>query len=142
MIGKLSPGAVFLHFGRPKPQLVAIRWRHQGAMDKVSTSELNNESRPSKANPPKGSKMNILKNFEALFVVTLGLACAANYVMDDSAATQAENQVVAQAAAPAAQQMQVIVVSAKRLSAEQKQQSLIAERKASSSADGAASSTI
>ena len=56
MIEKLSPGAVFLHFGPPKPQLVAIRWQHQGAMDKVSTSELNNESKPSKANHRKEAK--------------------------------------------------------------------------------------
>jgi hypothetical protein len=86
--------------------------------------------------------MNVLKNFEALFVVTLGLACAANYVLDDSTATIAQTQAAVQAATPAAQQMQVVVVSAKRLSAEQKKQSLIAERKIAPAADGAASSTI
>ena len=31
--------------------------------------------------------MNVLKNFEALFVVTLGLACAANYALDNTTAT-------------------------------------------------------
>jgi hypothetical protein len=124
-----------MHFDPPKPHLVAIRWQHQGALDKVSTSELNNELQTTS---PKGSKMNILKNFEALFVVTLGLACAANYVLDDGVATEA----AVQAAAPVAQQMQVVVVSAKRLSAEEKKQSLIAERKAAPAADGAASSTI
>lgn len=78
--------------------------------------------------------MNVLKNFEALFVVTLGLACAANYVIDSE---PAEQPVTARAAAPATlamaapQDTQVIVVSAKRLTAEQKMQSLQEERKAS-----------
>ncbi|GAB2837986.1 hypothetical protein GCM10027277_01040 [Pseudoduganella ginsengisoli] len=81
--------------------------------------------------------MNVLKNFEALFVVTLGLACAANYVMDTS---EAEQPATARAAATttvayaAPQDTQVIVVSAKRLTAEQKLQSLRDERKASAQA--------
>jgi hypothetical protein len=69
--------------------------------------------------------MNVLKNFEALFVVTLGLACAANYALDNNA-VEARTPV----AAAAAPNMQVVVVSAKRLSAEQKHQSLIDERSA------------
>jgi hypothetical protein len=76
--------------------------------------------------------MNILKNFEALFVVTLGLACAANYVLDDHVATE---QTVAQLSAPAASAnsaMSVVVVSAKRLSPEQKKQALVEERHAAS----------
>lgn len=78
--------------------------------------------------------MNVLKNFEALFVVTLGLACAANYVLDTDTATEAQ-PIVARAASPAfaAKDVQVIVVSAKRLNAEQKAQSLLDERKASAS---------
>jgi len=81
--------------------------------------------------------MNVLKNFEALFVVTLGLACAANYVIDDE---QAPQPATASAAAPAnlayaaPQDTQVIVVSAKRLTAEQKLQLLHEERKAASQA--------
>ena len=67
--------------------------------------------------------MNVLKNFEALFVITLGLACAANYALDN---TTVESQ--APIAAATAQNMQVVVVSAKRLSAEEKKQSLIGER--------------
>jgi hypothetical protein len=67
--------------------------------------------------------MNVLKNFEALFVLTLGLACAANYALDNTA-TAAQTPAIA-ATAP---NLQVVVVSAKRLSAEQKQQSLIDER--------------
>lgn len=79
--------------------------------------------------------MNVLKNFEALFVVTLGLACAANYAIDADA--EAGSQPVAvRAAAPAyaaaAKDMQVVVVSAKRLTADEKAQSLLAERKAAS----------
>jgi hypothetical protein len=78
--------------------------------------------------------MNVLKNFEALFVVTLGLACAANYALDNNAAeTQAPT-------VAAAKNMQVVVVSAKRLTAEQKQQSLIDER--STLAANAAASKI
>jgi hypothetical protein len=69
--------------------------------------------------------MNVLKNFEALFVLTLGLACAANYALDDTAAGTP-----APVAAAAAPNMQVVVVSAKRLSAEEKKQSLIDERSA------------
>ena len=74
--------------------------------------------------------MNVLKNFEALFVITLGLACAANYALDDTTAPAA------------AQNMQVVVVSAKRLSAEQKQQSLIDEGKTVLAADTTAASKI
>lgn len=72
--------------------------------------------------------MNVLKNFEALFVVTLSLACAANYALDN-AATAAPAPVVATAAA-AAPNLHVVVVSAKRMSAAEKQQSLIDERSA------------
>jgi hypothetical protein len=81
--------------------------------------------------------MNVLKNFEALFVAALGLACAANYVVDTS---EAEPPATARAAAPATlayaspRDAQVIVVSAKRLTAEQKLQLLQEERKASASA--------
>lgn len=70
--------------------------------------------------------MNVLKNFEALFVVTLGLACAVNYVADGRSIASTD----VAAAAPAAQNMQVVVVSAKRLSPEQKLQSLAEERAA------------
>jgi hypothetical protein len=72
--------------------------------------------------------MNVLKNFEALFVLTLGLACAANYALDNTAVEASTSTPVA--AAAAAPNMQIVVVSAKRLSAEQKKQSLIDERSA------------
>ena len=70
--------------------------------------------------------MNVLKNFEALFVVTLGLACAVNYVADGRSSATTD----VAAAAPTTQNMQVVVVSAKRLSPEQKLQSLADERAA------------
>ena len=82
--------------------------------------------------------MNVLKNFEALFVVTLGLACAANYVMGDATATPAATAAVAVAAQP----MSVVVVSAKRLSAEQKLQSLADERKAQLASSNKAASAM
>lgn len=80
--------------------------------------------------------MNVLKNFEALFVVTLGLACAFNYVLDTDVATESQ-PVAVRAAAPSfaartATDMQVIVISAKRMTSAQKVQSLIDERNAAS----------
>lgn len=90
--------------------------------------------------------MNVLKNFEALFIVTLGLACAANYVLDSDADTAAQPQVASvQAAAPAyaaAKDMQVVVVSAKRMTAEQKVQSLIDERKTDTASVAASGSKM
>jgi Spy/CpxP family protein refolding chaperone len=67
--------------------------------------------------------MNVLKNFEALFVVTVALACGATYALDKSAvATHDAN-------------MQVVVVSAKRLTPEQKLQSLLEDRATTLAAD-------
>ena len=80
--------------------------------------------------------MNVLKNFEALFVITLGLACAADYALDSAPQQPAKVATVA-VAAPA--NMQVVVVSAKRLSAEQKLQSLVDEQKAALNTAGTAS---
>jgi hypothetical protein len=85
--------------------------------------------------------MNVLKNFEALFVITLGLACAATYAVGDTAETQ--SAAVASYTVPAAaSDMQVVVVSAKRLSAEQKKQSLLDESKATLAAGNATASKI
>lgn len=82
--------------------------------------------------------MSIVKNFEALFVATLGLACAANYVLDKrEAATPVP--AVASIAPPVALNTQVVVVSAKRLTADQKRQSLLDESKAAMAADHSAS---
>ena len=84
--------------------------------------------------------MNVLKNFEAIFVITLGLACGANYLADGASdkatAAPAEAQTVAFAAAR--QSMPVVVVAAKRMSAAEKQQSLIDERNAMTASRSAA----
>ena len=86
--------------------------------------------------------MNVLKNFEAIFVITLGLACGANYLADGSgdtasaSAAPAALQTVAMAAA--AQSMPVVVVAGKRLSAAEKRQSLIDEQNAMSASRAAA----
>ena len=75
--------------------------------------------------------MNVLKNFEAAFIITLGLVFSADYALE----IPAQNQV-------AAQEMQVVVVSAKRLTAEQKKQMLIDENKTTLAADATSSSKI
>ncbi|MBA5608679.1 hypothetical protein H3H36_25380 [Duganella sp. FT3S] len=82
--------------------------------------------------------MNIVKNFEALFVATLGLACAANYVLDKQEAP-APAPAVATIAPPLALNTQVVVVSAKRLTADEKKQSLLDENKAAIAAGHTAS---
>lgn len=86
--------------------------------------------------------MNVLKNFEALFVVTLGLACAANYVLESETAAPAQAHSAAAPSYAAAKDMQVIVVSAKRMSAEQKIQSLLDEQKAATASLAAAESKM
>lgn len=77
--------------------------------------------------------MNVLKNFEAIFVITLGLACGANYLADGAsdsttAAVPAAVQTLAMAAPQ--QSMPVVVVAAKRMSAAEKKQSLLDEQNA------------
>ncbi len=62
--------------------------------------------------------MNILRNFEAVFIVALGLACATSYTLDRNTETTPAP------ALAATSNMQIVVVSAKRLNAEQKQASL------------------
>jgi hypothetical protein len=118
-----------LQFAPSNAPLVASPWQRLGLLDTVITSTLT---------PPKGSAMRIVKNFEALFVATLGLACAANYVLDKQE-NAAPAPAVASVAAPLALNTQVVVVSAKRLSADQKKQSLLDESKAAMAAGSAAS---
>ncbi|NYE60543.1 hypothetical protein FHW58_001695 [Duganella sp. 1224] len=69
--------------------------------------------------------MNVLKNFEAIFVVTVALACAAVYSVETAPV----------ATAASASGMQVVVVSAKRMTQEQKLQSLLEERATTMAAD-------
>lgn len=74
--------------------------------------------------------MKTLKNFEALFVMTVALACGATYALDKSS-VEAQNP-----------DMQVVVVSAKRMTAEQKLQSVMEERATTLAADAKKASTI
>lgn len=75
--------------------------------------------------------MNVLKNFEAAFIVTLGLVFATDYALQAPV-----HDVVA------AQGMQVVVVSAKRLTEEQKKQMLIDETKTTLATDVSTSTKI
>ena len=75
--------------------------------------------------------MNVLKNFEAAFIITLGLVFAADYALQ----VPVQNQV-------AGQEMQVVVVSAKRLTEEQKKQMLIDENKTTLATDVSTSTKI
>ena len=75
--------------------------------------------------------MNVRKNFEAAFIVTLGLVFAADYALQPPVQDQV-----------AAQEMQVVVVSAKRLTAEQKKQMLIDDNKTTLATDATTSTKI
>ncbi|MBV7534291.1 hypothetical protein KW842_00790 [Duganella sp. sic0402] len=60
--------------------------------------------------------MNVLKNFEALFVVTAALTCGAAYALTHTTVEARDPN------------MQTVVVSAKRMTPEQKLQSVLEER--------------
>lgn len=72
----------------------------------------------------KGIIVDILKHMEAAFVVTLGLACAATYVLDTLPQARSGSRAAYSASAPTTGPMQVVVVSAKRMSEAEKRQSL------------------
>ena len=71
--------------------------------------------------------MSLIKNMEAVFVVTLGLACSATYMLDAQAQSPAAS---ASVATPT--QVAVVTVSAKRMSAAEKLQSLQEEQRLAS----------
>jgi hypothetical protein len=75
--------------------------------------------------------MNVLKNFEAAFIITLGLVFAADYALQAPVQEQVS-----------AQEMQVVVVSAKRLTEEQKKQLFIDENKTTLATDVSTSTKI
>lgn len=84
--------------------------------------------------------MNVLRNFEAAFVVALGLAVCASYVMpspDESPA--APRALAAHIATPS--KMAVVIVPAKRMNAIEKERSLEDERRLAKQG-GAAGSRI
>lgn len=64
--------------------------------------------------------MKLLKNLEAVFLITATFAVSTSYVMADPVDAPAAPQ----AAVAAVPGMQVVVVSAKRMTAAEKQQSL------------------
>lgn len=74
--------------------------------------------------------MNILKNMEAIFVVTLALVGSADYLADGL--PQANAQPVTASAIASNGKVAVVTVSAKRLSAAEKARSLVEERSAGS----------
>jgi hypothetical protein len=71
--------------------------------------------------------MNVLKNFEAVFVVALGMALSAGYVAQAPGEYAPAQLAGAHIATPS--KMAVVTVSAKRLSATEKQRSLETERR-------------
>ncbi|WP_426171888.1 hypothetical protein [Pseudoduganella sp. R-34] len=73
--------------------------------------------------------MKALRNFEALFIAMIGLACAASLVLENRA-DETTAPAAAASASRAAPAVPVVVVAAKRMSEAEKQASLAAERKA------------
>ena len=73
--------------------------------------------------------MKALRNFEALFIAMIGLACAADFVYENRAVEPSAPASYA-TAAQAAPAVPVVVVAAKRMSEAEKQASLAQERKA------------
>ena len=71
--------------------------------------------------------MKALRNFEALFIAIIGLACAISFSFDGGGADRAPPYA---SAAPAAPAVPVVVVAAKRMSEAEKAASLAEERKA------------
>lgn len=79
--------------------------------------------------PQPENIMKALRNFEALFIAMIGLACAADFVVENRAAESSAPASYA-TAAQAAPAVPVVVVAAKRMSEAEKQASLAEERKA------------
>jgi hypothetical protein len=74
--------------------------------------------------------MNVLKNFEALFVVTVALTCGAAFSLTHTAVEAKDTT------------MQTVVVSAKRMTAEQKLQSVLEERAVTMAAESTKANNI
>lgn len=73
--------------------------------------------------------MKALRNFEALFIAIIGLACAANFVYENRA-VESKAPAGYASAAQSTPAVPVVVVAAKRMSEAEKQASLAEERKA------------
>ncbi len=83
--------------------------------------------------------MNVLKNFEAVFVVALGVAASASYFAQSPEATFTAAAQTQSVATPS--QMAVVTVAGKRMSAIEKQRSLEDERRLARSGAGTGSRT-
>jgi hypothetical protein len=85
--------------------------------------------------------MNVLKNFEAVFVVALGVAASASLLSraPEQISTASQQAYSASVATPS--KMAVVVVSAKRMSAIEKRRSLEDERRLVRQGSGAGTRT-
>jgi hypothetical protein len=118
-----KPGPPWFH--RPFPQAVppiqrpvAIAWRRAGRVATLPASKRHIERKA----------MNLLRNFEAVFIVALGMAISASYVVGASGeAAPTPQEISANIATPS--KMAVVTISAKRMSAAEKQRSLEDERR-------------
>jgi hypothetical protein len=73
--------------------------------------------------------MNILKNFEAVFVVALGVAACASFLNQSPDELTAASQQTPGASVATPSRMAVVTVAGKRMSAMEKQRSLEDERR-------------
>jgi uncharacterized membrane-anchored protein len=73
--------------------------------------------------------MNVLKNFEAVFVVALGVVACAGYLMQTSSEAVAATPPALSTSIATPSKMAIVTVSAKRMSAVEKQRSLEDERR-------------
>jgi hypothetical protein len=83
--------------------------------------------------------MNVLKNFEAVFVVALGLAASASYFAQSPEAASDAAAPTLSVATPS--RMALVKVAGKRMSAVEKQRSLEDERQLAKSGGASASRT-
>jgi hypothetical protein len=73
--------------------------------------------------------MNVLKNFEAVFVVALGVAASASFLSQAPEQMSAASPQAQSASVATPSKMAVVTVTAKRMSAVEKQRSLENERR-------------
>jgi hypothetical protein len=83
--------------------------------------------------------MNVLKNFEAVFVVALGVAASASYFVPSASASDSAAAQTLSVATPS--RMAVVTVAGKRMSAIEKQRSLEDERRLAKAAAAPGSRT-
>jgi hypothetical protein len=99
-------------------QFVARRWRRRGRLAKVQPSQ----ARTASATNLKEHKMNVLKNMEAIFLVTAALATVSTYASAEIPEMRAMRN--AQISVEGDSKIAVVQVTAKRLTAAEKARSL------------------